>query len=110
MSFETRRRGLRRLNPSFGRPEYPSPTAGDGNYIQSSRINDGTDPGEFFYRCKQCGFPLLAERVQSPGGTPDGNGGIRVVVTAGVGDPQNEPGYCHFCGTANSKSQGGITR
>ena len=102
MSFETRRRGSRKLRPSFGAPEFPSPTAGLGS--QRGKVTDGTDPGEVFYDCQICGFNILGSRVQSPGGTHDGDGGVRKVQQGtGVVDPRNRSGFCPFCATANSK-------
>ena len=110
MSFsEIPRRGSRGFDPGFGASEFPSGTGGQG-----TRIDRGpnSSPGprrttEFFYRCQQCGFPLLAKRQPSPGGNPNGDAGVTKTDLGGdVIDPVNRAGSCHLCATLNSRKGG----
>lgn len=82
----------------FGRLVHPTSTAGSGNprRVEQSTIN----VNEVFYRCRNCGFHCLESRVQSPGGTAEGNGGV--VVSSS--DPIVQSGYCPFCASANSRA------
>jgi len=106
---EIRRKGSRGFDPGFGSAEFPSGTAGQG-----TRIDTGPDadrklrgPREFFYRCQQCGFPLLAKRQPSPGGTANGDAGVRKVdLGSDVIDPVNKRGFCSLCATPNSRKGG----
>jgi hypothetical protein len=94
MILEERKRRTSSTNGGdIGRMLHPSPTAGTGKPERSSlELN--------VYRCRQCGFRCDSERVQSPGFTSTGNGGVTVVN----GDPQVASGSCHFCGSQNSRA------
>ncbi len=75
-------------NPcGIGQAVFPTSSAGDGKLEV-----DG------FYSCKQCGFWNDSSLVQSPGGTPDGNGGITV-----SGSDPIVSSFCAFCGSANNR-------
>ncbi len=109
MSFsEMRRRGSRGSDPGFGASEFPSPTAGEGTRLTRGRVDiRPNEREEFFYRCQQCGFSLLAKRQPSPGGNANGNAGVRKVdLGSNVIDPVNKKGFCHFCATPNSRKGG----
>lgn len=93
---QIRNKGQRRLgtDDALGHTEYPSGSAGQGKLREKNKEDNDT-----FYACKQCGFQLDEQKVQSPGGTPDGNGQVTIVS----GDPVVGVGFCAFCGSANSQ-------
>lgn len=93
MILEERKRRPRN-GGDLGSALHPSPTAGTGKPERSSEEAN-------VYRCQQCGFRCDSERVQSPGFTSTGNGGVTVVD----GDPQVGSG-CPHCGSPNSRSGG----
>lgn len=97
---QIKNKGQRRLghDDAIGRIEYPSSSAG-GQKFRRVRFLEDEDQRDTFYSCKQCGFQLDQNKVQSPGGTPDGNGQVTVVEN----DPVVGVGFCAFCGSANSK-------
>ena len=110
MSFSgMRRKGSRGFEPSFGAAEFPSPTAGQGSRIDHGPSADFSQksPSEFFYRCQQCGFPLLSKRVPSQGGNANGDAGVRKTdLGSNIIDPVNKKGFCHLCATPNSRKGG----
>ena len=93
-------KGERRLGNDdvIGKTLYPSSSAGRTRqpYI---RFLDDEKEADTFYSCKQCGFQLDKYKVQSPGGTPDGNGQVTIVAS----DPIVGSGFCSFCGSAHSR-------
>jgi len=99
--FEERKPPL--VDGTMGNLMFPSGTAGDGKFTGEHPDRDGKD-ADHHYRCKQCGFSCDGEVVQSPGGTPTGDGGITVTVADEVGDPTISRSSCQLCGSKNSKS------
>lgn len=81
----------RNKDVSLGQNVFPSTSAGTGKVEK-----DG------LYRCKQCGFWNDKALVQSPGSANEGNGGISITVSSGVGDP-TVTDCCSFCGSPNNR-------
>ena len=92
---------LKQSNLDLGNPVYPTSTAGNGLFDGQPEDEDGRDSLKLF-RCKQCGFPNDAKRVQNSGGDADGFGNIVHTVTDGVGDFSIRSG-CAFCGSLNNR-------
>lgn len=94
---QTRNKSQRRLSNDdiLGKTLYPSGSAKTRRAV----VEVDSDTADSFYPCKQCGTELDMQVVQSPGGTPDGNGNVRQVS----GSPVVDSGFCWFCGSANNR-------
>lgn len=100
---QIKNKGQRRLgnDDAVGKTEYPSSSAGGQRFKRLKLLEEllEEEDRDTFYSCKQCGFQLDQNKVQSPGGTPDGNGQVTIVAN----DPVVGVGGCSFCGSMNSK-------
>ena len=97
---QIKNKGQRRLGTDdvFGQTLYPSGSAGKEKFRRVKFLED-EEERDSFYSCKQCGFAVDGHKVQSPGGTPEGNGNVRIVSSSPVVDV----GFCPFCGSANNR-------